>query len=207
MNHQGLEPGRTYLLKHTAQTVRATVNRIKYRVNVNTLEHEPTATLALNEIGAVALETHRPLFFDSYADNRITGAFILIDPVTNETLAGGMISGRGDVPEATREELEFRTDRVTQAERFARYGHHPALVDVPNEDAAYEIERELFERGGLVQVLIGEAIRQEVLDVVTAAGGIALCVKPGVDAVTVKDLEKRGVIRPLEDPFTGGAGI
>jgi sulfate adenylyltransferase large subunit len=207
MNHKELEQGRTYLLKHTAQTVRATINRVKYRVNINTLDHEPATTLVLNEIGAVALETHRPLFFDSYTDNRITGAFILIDPLTNETVAGGMITGRGDVPEEAREELEFRTDRVTPAERFARFGHAPAIVDVPDEDTAYEIERELFERGCLVQVLTGDAISQEAFGAVAAGGGIALCVKPGVPAVSVKDLEKRGVIRPLEDPFTGGAGI
>jgi sulfate adenylyltransferase large subunit len=207
MNHQALEADRTYLLKHTAQTVRATVNRVKYRVNVNTLDHETTTTLALNEIGAVALETHRPLFFDSYDENRITGAFILVDPVTNETIAAGMITGRGDLPAATHQELVFRTDRVTPAERFARFGHYPAIVEVPEEDAAYEMERELFERGCLVQVLTGDAIRPEILDAITAAGGIAICVKPGAEALSVEQLEARGVIRARQDPFTGGAGI
>jgi sulfate adenylyltransferase large subunit len=207
MNHAALQEGRTYLLKHTTQTVRATVNRVKYRVNVNTMDHEAASTLQLNEIGAVGLETHRPLFFDAYGENRTTGSFILIDPVTNETIAGGMIIGRGDVPAATHQELEFRTDRVTAAERFSRYGHHAAVVDVPDDETAYQIERDLFERGCLVQVLSGDALRVEVVEAVNAAGGIALCVKPKAKPVSVEDLEARGVIRARQDPFTGGAGI
>jgi sulfate adenylyltransferase large subunit len=137
MNLRPLEAERTYLLKHTTQTVRATVNRLKYRVNIGTLAHEEAAGLELNEIGAVSLETHRPLFFDSYSDNRITGSFILIDPATNETIGAGMIMGRGDAPAAVLRELDFAAERVSQAERFSRYGHGPSVVEVPTEEAAY----------------------------------------------------------------------
>ncbi len=208
MNVRPLEMERTYLLKHTTQTVRATVNQVKYRVNVNTLQQEETATLALNEIGALALETHRPLFFDVYRENRITGSFILIDPVTNETIAAGMITGRGDLPTVTHRELSFRRERVTPIERFVRFGHHPAVVEVPDEESAYEIERELFERGCLVHVLTHVSTNEEgVLIELQAAGFIALHVKPGVDKVSVEDLESRGIVRPAQDPFTGGGGI
>lgn len=207
MNKTALAVDRTYLLKHTTQTVRALVNRVKYRVNVNSLKHESTAALQLNEIGAVALETHKPLFFDSYAENRSTGAFILIDPVTNETIAAGMITGRADAPELVKQELVFQTGRVTPAERFARFGHGPAVVDVPDEEMAYQLERDLFERGCLVQVLTGDPIPDEVLDAATAAGAISICVKPGAFAVSLGDLERRGVIRAEHDPFMGGAGI
>ena len=201
MNARPLEAERTYLLKHTTQTVRATVNRLKYRVNIETLEHEQAAGLELNEIGAVALETHRPLFFDSYADNRITGSFILIDPATNETIAAGMIKGRGDAPPAELRELVFKSERVTPAERFSRFGHGPAVVDVPTEDTAYALERELFERGCLVGVVTGEP------DALLELGAIVICVKAGAEPVSVADLERRGIVRVVQDPFTGGGGI
>jgi sulfate adenylyltransferase subunit 1 (EFTu-like GTPase family) len=207
MNARPLAVERTYLLKHTTQTVRATVIRLKYRVNVNTLAHERTDVLQLNEIGSVALETHRPIFFDSYSDNRITGSFILIDPATNETIAAGMVQGRGDAPVADVRELDFRRDRVTPAERFARYGHASYVVESASEAAAYELERELFGRGCLVSVLVEQASSPDLLHALSDAGAIAIIVKPGVPAITVADLEKRGIIRPVQDPFTGGGGI
>jgi sulfate adenylyltransferase large subunit len=206
MNSRALEGERTYLLKHTTQTVRATVIRVKYRLNVNTLAHEEASGLGLNEIGSVALETHRPIFFDSYADNRITGSFILIDPATNETIAAGMIQGRGEAPVAEHRELDFKRDRVTPAERFARFGHAPAVVEAPTEAAAYELERELFERGCLVSVLPEEA-GSAVLDAIANAGAIVIRVMPGARATTIADLEARGIIRTVQDPFTGGGGI
>ncbi len=204
MNLRPLDMARTYLLKHTTQTVRATFTRLKYRVNVDTLAHEPAAQLELNEIGSVALETHRPLFFDSYAENRITGSFILVDPATNETIAAGMIKGRGDTPAAEMREIDFKSERVTPAERFSRYGHAAALIEVPDEDAAYTLERELFERGCLATILTGDASAKETL---LAAGALVIMVREGAAQVTVEDLERRGIIRAVEDPFMGGGGI
>jgi sulfate adenylyltransferase large subunit len=205
MNARPLETERTYLLKHTTQTVRATVNRLKYRVNIGTLEHEQAEGLELNEIGAVSLETHRPLFFDAYSDNRITGSFILIDPATNETIAAGMIKGRGDAPVAELRELDFTSERVTPAERFSRFGHAAAAIEVPTDENAQLLERELFERGCLVTVLT--SAEQIALDALLNAGAIAICVKPGVPVMTVEHLEQRGIIRASQDPFTGGGGI
>ena len=92
MNQKPLQPERPYLVKHTTQQVRGRVREIRHRVDVDTLRHESAAELRLNEIGVVELETHRPLFFDPYRQNRATGSFILIDPVTNETMGAGMIS-------------------------------------------------------------------------------------------------------------------
>ncbi|MCU1261808.1 MAG: sulfate adenylyltransferase subunit 1, partial [Bryobacterales bacterium] len=165
MNQKGLELDRTYLLKHTTQTVRATVNAVHYRIDMGSLAHEQATTLHLNEIGSLAIETHRPLFFDRYQENRVTGALILIDPATNETLAAGMISGRADVEEIRHTELEFKAERVTAAERLARTGHPPAMVDAPDEDLAYEVERELFERGCFVAVIRGDQDANVLMDV------------------------------------------
>ena len=87
------KPGR-YLIKHTTQTVRVVLEGIDYRLNVNSLERETGITsFKLNDIGRVRLKTLRPLMVDAYRSNRITGSFILIDEVTNQTVAAGMILG------------------------------------------------------------------------------------------------------------------
>jgi sulfate adenylyltransferase large subunit len=91
MDGQPLDPGKSYLLKHTSQTVKARVKAIRHRVNMQTLDHEPAATLELNSIGVVEVETTRPLFLDTYASQRLTGSFILIDAVSHATVAAGMV--------------------------------------------------------------------------------------------------------------------
>jgi bifunctional enzyme CysN/CysC len=89
-----LRPGSRYLLKHLTQTVDAVVDSIVDQVDIHTLERGPApAELGLNDIGRVRLRVRRPLVADPYARNRVTGAFILIDEATNDTVAGGMIAG------------------------------------------------------------------------------------------------------------------
>jgi bifunctional enzyme CysN/CysC len=87
-----LQPGGKYALKHTSKWVRGLVKELHYRLDVNTLSRDETATtLSLNEIGRVTVRTTLPLFFDDYRRNRATGSFILVDEATNDTLAAGMI--------------------------------------------------------------------------------------------------------------------
>lgn len=91
MDDNALLPGRPYWLKLGTQTVTATVQQPKYQVNVNTMEHLAAKTLELNAIGVANLSTDRPLPFEPYAQNRDLGGFILIDKMTNATVAAGMI--------------------------------------------------------------------------------------------------------------------
>ena len=89
-----LAPGAKFALKHTTRSTRALVKDLQYRLDVNTLHRdEANGTLELNEIGRVRLRTTQPLFFDEYRRNRETGSFILIDEVSNNTVAAGMILG------------------------------------------------------------------------------------------------------------------
>ncbi len=97
MEEQPLTLGATYLLKHTTRTVRATVRVLRYRVEVNSTEHLEATELAMNDIAELELETSLPLFFDPYAENRTTGSFILIDPLSNATLAAGMLLPPADI--------------------------------------------------------------------------------------------------------------
>ena len=96
MHEEPLVPGRTYIAKHTTRSVRATVRAIRYRVDVNTLDHLASDSIAMNEIAEVEFETNLPLFFDSYRECRQTGSLILIDPLTNATVGAVMISGALD---------------------------------------------------------------------------------------------------------------
>lgn len=94
LSTQPLDINRTYLIKHSTQSVRAVFEGIDYRLNVNTLERETDVTVfKLNDIGRVRLKTLRALMVDGYHVTRETGSFILIDEVSNETVAGGMILG------------------------------------------------------------------------------------------------------------------
>tara|TARA_X000000950_G_scaffold272223_1_gene354440 strand:+ start:2521 stop:4446 length:1926 start_codon:yes stop_codon:yes gene_type:complete len=92
MNEVSLVPGRSYYLKIGSQTVSATIQKPKYKINVNTMEHIATKTLKLNEIGVSCITTDRPILFASYSSNRALGSFIIIDKLTNFTVAAGMIN-------------------------------------------------------------------------------------------------------------------
>ncbi|MGA2276023.1 MAG: sulfate adenylyltransferase subunit CysN [Terracidiphilus sp.] len=141
MDANPLERNRRYLLKHTSQTVPAFVSAIEHRTNIGTLAHEPVATLDMNGIGVVSIDLLRPIALDLYGENRSTGAFILIDPQTNSTVAAGMITAAAAPSAST-------SGPVTVEERAARWGHRGGVLELnaPVEliDA---IERALFARG------------------------------------------------------------
>jgi sulfate adenylyltransferase large subunit len=91
MSDQPLRPGGRYTIKHTTRSARAIVDALEYKVDVNTLAHEHALELTLNEIGRVRLRCSVPLIVDSYARNRTTGSFILIDEAANDTVGAGMV--------------------------------------------------------------------------------------------------------------------
>jgi len=91
MADEPMLPGRPYLLKIGARTVNAQIGDLKYKVNVNSLEHVAAKTLALNEIGVCNLSLDHPVAFDVYKDNRDTGGFIFIDRVSNNTVGAGLL--------------------------------------------------------------------------------------------------------------------
>ncbi|HEY0664531.1 MAG TPA: sulfate adenylyltransferase subunit CysN [Gallionella sp.] len=87
-----LDRNRKYLVKHTTRTAKSLFSRLDYRVDVNTLEQHATGTLNMNDIARVGIRVQQPLVFDSYATDRATGSFIVIDEATNNTVAAGMIA-------------------------------------------------------------------------------------------------------------------
>ncbi|MBS7410658.1 MAG: sulfate adenylyltransferase subunit CysN [Bacteroidales bacterium] len=99
MDEEPMDTSKQFFIKQTTNTTRARIDNIKYRVDVNTMERSNVELLKLNEIGRVVFTTGKELFFDPYHTNKQTGAFILIDPITNNTSAVGMIIGKVDAGE------------------------------------------------------------------------------------------------------------
>jgi len=124
MHEDPLLPGRSYILKACARTVPATVTEIKYRIDVNSFLHLAAKSLGLNEIAVCNISTQSPIAFDAYEANRETGAFILIDRMSNQTLAAGMIAF--GLRRATNVHRQALT--VDRAARAALKGQRPAVL-------------------------------------------------------------------------------
>lgn len=157
MSTEPLERGKAYLLRHGPQEVQARAVEILHAVDVETLEARPAQALGWNEIGLVAWETSQPLAYDLYGQVRGNGAFILIDPLSNRTIAAGMIEAAAPDPmrrQRRARSAAFRTGRLTPAERAARTGHTGALILADTAAAvAVLLERRLFDAGAEVVLL------------------------------------------------------
>ncbi|BCO35066.1 adenylyl-sulfate kinase [Mycobacterium heckeshornense] len=157
-----LEPGREYLIKHTTRTTRAKVKELAYRLDVNTLHRDKSATaLTLNELGRVTLRTQEPLLLDEYTRNTSTGSFILIDPYTNGTVAAGMVlrdvSARTPSPNTVRHKsLVTAEDRLTGRGRTVWF---TGLSGSGKSSVAMLVERKLLEKGVAAYVLDGDNLR------------------------------------------------
>ncbi|MFL1683225.1 sulfate adenylyltransferase subunit CysN [Coprobacter secundus] len=104
MDEEDMDTNKQFFIKQTTNVTRARIDKIKYKVNINTMEQSPSEKLVLNEIGKVVITTGKEIFFDPYEKNKHTGAFILIDPITNNTSAVGMIINRVDAKDMSIEE-------------------------------------------------------------------------------------------------------
>jgi bifunctional enzyme CysN/CysC len=124
MAEEPMLPGRAYLMRIGTQHVPGRISSLKHKVDVNTLEHVAAKTLGLNEIGVCNLSTAAPVAFDPYADNRETGAFILIDRVSHMTVCAGMI----DFPLRRSTNIHRQSLLIDKAARAQLNGHRSAIV-------------------------------------------------------------------------------
>ncbi len=178
MSDTPLRKDRPYVLQHTTRTVQAFVDRIIYRIDIDTLHREAADTFELNEIGRVELELASSVFVDAYKINRETGSFVLIDPDTNNTVAAGMIRGTAQrvAPVGQEVEEEVRTRRaspdvvweglnIPREEREQRNEHKAAVVWLTGlsgsgkSTIARELERRLFDRGLQTMLIDGDHVR------------------------------------------------
>ena len=136
MAEQPMIPGNQYLFKHTTKTVPGSFTTLRYCVDVNTMHRQPSPALELNQIGRVNVSLNQPIAFDRYRRNKSTGAFIVIDRISNVTVAAGMIldrrtsedeAGHWD-EEPHSESLTQEISNVSPQERAARYGQTPVTL-------------------------------------------------------------------------------
>ncbi len=152
MDQRPLALNRRYLLKHTSHTVPAFVTSIAHRTKIGTLAREAAETLEMNAIGAVAIELLRPIALDVYAENRSTGAFILIDAATNATVAAGMITAVAEDTADSDDEVASVSGPVTALERAARWGHQGGVLSLNGPAELIDlVERSLFTAGVITQ--------------------------------------------------------
>jgi bifunctional enzyme CysN/CysC len=196
LHERPLDTQKTYILKHTTQMVRVQVDTIDSKLNLQTLAYEPAAQLGLNDIARVQLTCRRALYFDAYDKNHETGAFILIDSLSNSTVGAGMIRRPEGEPDGEQElDVALKEVRagsgltpkteVSPRERRERFGQSGAavwLTGLPGSgrwSLAYALERRLFDLGRTAHVIdpTGESLASvaAAARACADAGLIAIC--------------------------------
>jgi bifunctional enzyme CysN/CysC len=156
-----LEPGRDYVIKHTTRTTRARITALDYRLDVNTLHRDKTATaLKLNELGRISLRTQVPLLLDEYTRNASTGSFILIDPDTNGTVAAGMVLRDVSAQAASPNTVRHSSLVTVEHRPRGRTVWLTGLSGAGKSSVAMLVERKLLENNVPAYVLDGDNLRQ-----------------------------------------------
>lgn len=163
MAEEPMRPGKKYDIKRATSYIPGTIAGIEHTVDVNTLEQSSATELKLNEIAKVKVALDAPIALDGYEQNRTTGAFIIIDRLTNGTVGAGMIiaspAGGGS--------RHGHNAHVNVTERVQRFGQQPVTVlfsglsGAGKSTLAYGVERRLFDRGRAVYVLDGQNLRRD----------------------------------------------
>ncbi|MEI6146524.1 MAG: sulfate adenylyltransferase subunit CysN [Methylococcales bacterium] len=177
MTEKALTLGRQYIIKLATRSVSGSVALIHHRIDVNTLEHHDARALQLNEIGSCTVNVNAPVVFDAYKTNKGTGAFIIIDRLSNSTVGTGMITGVCE---------EQSRNPVSSEERAARYSQKPtsiALIGLASKDNAYLLERKLFDNGHATTVL--ETPNSALILAIKNAGLLGLCVNVSADQADI----------------------
>ncbi|WP_378943794.1 sulfate adenylyltransferase subunit CysN [Mesorhizobium sp. ANAO-SY3R2] len=154
-------PGRSYILRTETDQASATVTDLKYRINVNDFAHEAAKALEMNEVGVCNISTQSPIAFDGFADNRITGAFILIDRISNATVGAGMILH----PLRRAENIHWQSLDVTRQARAGLKNQKPAVLwftglsGSGKSTVANLLEKKLHAAGRHTYILDGDNVR------------------------------------------------
>jgi bifunctional enzyme CysN/CysC len=166
MAEEPMLPGKKYDIKRATSYVPGSIANIVHKVDVNTLAEGPGSSLELNEIGKVRIALDSAIALDGYESNRTTGAFIVIDRLTNGTVGAGMIIAPPVVPHGGAGS-HGKLAHVGTEERAARFGQQPATVlfsglsGAGKSTLAYAVERKLFDMGRAVYVLDGQNLRHD----------------------------------------------
>jgi bifunctional enzyme CysN/CysC len=192
MAENALAPGKQYIIKLATRSVPGSIAMIHHRIDVNTLEHHDATELHLNEIGSCTVSVNAPVVFDPYLTHKGTGAFIIIDRLTNGTVGAGMITG------STGEESLQPVSAKERAARFSQKATAVALTGANSKEAAYQLERKLFDNGHATTVL--ETQDTSLIDAIKNAGLICLCVN---HSDNLADISFNTDSQALDDIYNG----
>ncbi|REL24743.1 sulfate adenylyltransferase subunit CysN [Rhodohalobacter sp. SW132] len=188
MSDEQMETGKQYLIMHTTKTTPVYIDKLVYKMNVDSLSREDADHLKLNEIGRAKFTTAQPLFIDAYQVNQRTGSFIIVDPATNVTLGAGMIravstesNGRGEITDDGRQKaggpsadspptsvspnVVWEPWNIPREEREKRNGHKAAVIwltgisGAGKSTIAKTLEKKLWEDGKQTVLLDGDQVR------------------------------------------------
>ena len=161
-----------FFIKHANNNTKARIDQIKYKVDVNTLEKSNIENFKLNEIGRVVITTTKPLFFDPYTKNRQTGSFILIDPITHNTCAVGMIIDKlgskdlqSRITDVDKENIALGKSLIKKEEREKKLNQKGETIWITGlhgsgkNELAFSLEKKLFENGATTVLIDGSSLR------------------------------------------------
>jgi bifunctional enzyme CysN/CysC len=172
MDEKAMNVNGQFYIKHNTNTTKARFDSVRYKMDVNTLEKSDISHLELNEIGRVVMTTVKPLFFDAYKKNRQTGSFVLIDPVSHNTCAVGMILDKihaDSLPQRITGEETSKINKgiglISTEEYQNRYNQKGSTIWITGLHGsgknvlAYSLEKVLFDQGATVVLLDGSSVR------------------------------------------------
>ncbi|MCF8397561.1 MAG: sulfate adenylyltransferase subunit CysN [Bacteroidales bacterium] len=171
MDEKPMDAYTQFYIKQTTNNTKARIDRVRFKIDVNTLEKSEADHFELNEIGRVEMTTVKPLFFDPYKKNHNTGSFVLIDPITHNTVAVGMILDKISSESYSRltthdsQKIVKGESLVSQKERQKRYNQKGSTLWITGlhgsgkNELAYSLEKRLFDMGAVTILLDGKSVR------------------------------------------------
>jgi len=200
MCEDAMKPGKQYDIKFSATPTTGSISRVHHRIDVNTLEHHDDSELKLNEIGLCEISLNKAIAFDPYKRNRATGAFIIIDRLSNVTVGAGMIVGAAD--SATEQDLS-PVSSVEKANRFDQKAATIGFAGTNKHVLAAAVDRKLFALGRAAALIskddLGNNNPEDLARIINNAGLIALCTFDATNADLVLDSDKINLDRAIAE--------
>jgi sulfate adenylyltransferase large subunit len=206
MDEQALTPGKTYDIKLLTSRTAGSITAIRHKIDVNTLEKSESNALELNEIAQCEITLERPILADNYKEFRGTGSFIVVDRLSNATVAAGMIIGA----EADTQQTLSNSPQVSTEQKANRFGQQAAIIKIEGSAASaqtliFSLEQALFEAGRNVATLTKSTLPEALQQHPSAVAD--LLKHNGLLVLTDSDLETADLIIQTENLPKGSEQI
>ncbi len=172
MDENEMKLSTQFYIKHANNSTKARIDAVKHRVDINSLEIQEVENLSLNEIGRVVITTAKPIYFDPYKKNRQTGSFILIDPMTHNTCAVGMILDKLEGKNLASRITDIDKAKIAQGKSLIQRDEYQKQYNQKGEtiwitglhgsgknELAFSLERKLFSHGAIAVLIDGSSVR------------------------------------------------